>query len=326
VARYGFLGDTQSVLSVLNTLAVNHPWPLLLIVVGIYVVRRCLDELHDRTGWRAVALLVTLVESFFILLMIMGGIRIWHIAKTWLETREFMAWLAAVGEPFTRLFAIFKINLPALLVHVGDFLADQVWPVFWQVLSQPLIWLAIAALIYGSNVMSLAELWRKSKPVAGRLPIARLPGAAARARRRERRQVRRSARESRTAPAGLRRVAEEFRSAFLGDIDDKYLPTFHAIRLVIRAGAVFLGSFVLVYAIQQILANYAGIVVNQLVGGHQVNFWIAYGPGVTLVTTLPFEPLRLCLLAVAFRRCLEIFQQRAAAAGPVAAPVLEPAI
>ena len=30
-----------------------------------------------------------------------------------------------------------------------------------------------------------------------------------------------------------------------------------------------------------------------------------------VVQNAPFETLRLCLLAVAFRRCLELFQQRA---------------
>ena len=47
------------------------------------------------------------------------------------------------------------------------------------------------------------------------------------------------------ASAGPRPEVQE---AFLGDIDDKYLPTFHSLRLVLRAGVVFLGSYVLVYS------------------------------------------------------------------------------
>ena len=45
-------------------------------------------------------------------------------------------------------------------------------------------------------------------------------------------------------PRGSGRAAVELKEAFLGDIDDKYLPTFHSLRLVLRAGVVFLGSYV----------------------------------------------------------------------------------
>ena len=45
-----------------------------------------------------------------------------------------------------------------------------------------------------------------------------------------------------------------------------------------------------------------------------------YEPAIDLLEIAPFETLRLCLLAVAFRRCLEVFRQRVhAAAGSAAA-------
>ena len=37
---------------------------------------------------------------------------------------------------------------------------------------------------------------------------------------------------------------------------------------------------------------------------------IAYRPALTLVSDAIVEPLRICLLAVAFRRCLELFSAR----------------
>jgi len=188
--------------------------------------------------------------------------------------------------------------------------------VLTEVVSQPVIWLAVAALVYGSQVLSLADVWRRGQTLAGRVP-----GAGTFARHRDKRAVRRLG----PPPQGLRRVVEEAREAFFGDIDDKYLPTFHSLRLVLRAGVVFLGAFVLVYAVVAALTSYGEQLLHRLTGGHTVDFWLVWGPWLDLAQTLPFEPLRLCLLAVAFRRCLELFQQRTVVPVPAGAPVPGPA-
>ena len=62
-----------------------------------------------------------------------------------------------------------------------------------------------------------------------------------------------------------------------------------------------------------IAQNYAGTLLYTAIGGHAIDFWVTWEPLTDLVQKLPFEPLRLCLLAVAFRRCLELFQQRVTA-------------
>ena len=65
-----------------------------------------------------------------------------------------------------------------------------------------------------------------------------------------------------------------------------------------------------VHAVLEAVRNYASTALDALLGGHTVDFWTVWGPWVDLASGLAFEPLRLCLLAVAFRRCLELFQQR----------------
>ncbi|SDT42704.1 hypothetical protein SAMN04488543_4327 [Friedmanniella luteola] len=309
--RSGF-GADGSVLGVLNDASQQHPWRLLALVVGVYVLRRVIDALHERTGRQVLGLLVALVESFFMLLVILGGIRLFQLAMLWLTDRAFMGWGAAVRDAVGAFLARFAIDLPAVLETLTRVVTEQVWPVAWDVVSQPIIWLAVAALIYGSQVLSLAELWRKGQTYADRIP-----GAGTFARYRDKQALRRIG----PPPRGVQRVAREAKEAFLGDVDDKYLPTFHSLRLVLRAGLVFLGSFVLVHAVLEAVRNYASTALDALLGGHTVDFWTVWGPWVDLASTLPFEPLRLCLLAVAFRRCLELFQQRShAAAAPVLAP------
>ncbi|MBO0813319.1 MAG: hypothetical protein J2P23_14920, partial [Microlunatus sp.] len=57
--------------------------------------------------------------------------------------------------------------------------------------------------------------------------------------------------------------------------------------------------------------------LNQTIGGHPMTFWMTFLPAQDFISSLPFEPWRLCLLAVALRRCLVIFRLRAENAGTV---------
>jgi hypothetical protein len=311
LVRYGVLGDVPTVLGALNDLAVNRLPLLVTLLVSLYVGRRLLDLLHDRTGWRLAGLAVVLVESFFILLLVMGGIRAVQIFLLWLRQRAFVQWLNNVGDVVAEAFAFLAIDLPAVLERLGAFVRDQVWPIFLDVLTQPLLWLAVAALVYGSRVLSLAELWRRGQPYA-----SRVPGASVFARYAEKRALRRVG----PPPRGLRLAADQTRQAFFGDLDDKYLPTFHSLRLVLRAGAVFLGSYILAYALVLIAKNYFETLLNWVVGGQSYIFWVRWEPAFSVLIDVPFETLRLCLLAVAFRRCLELFRQRVAASAPTPGP------
>lgn len=316
LVRYGAISDQPTVLGVLNDLAVNRLPLLVTLLVGLYIGRRLLDLVHDRTGWRLAGLAVVLVESFFILLLVMGGIRAVQIFLLWLHQRAFVQWLRGIADAIADAFAFLAIDLPAVLERLGTFLSEQVWPTFLEVLGQPLLWLAVAALVYGSRVLSLAELWRRGQPYA-----VRVPGASVFARYAEKRALRRIG----PPPRGLRLAAEQTRQAFFGDLDDKYLPTFHALRLVLRAGLLFLGSFILAYALVLIAQNYFETLLHWVVGGRGYVFWVRWEPIIDVLTDPPFETLRLCLLAVAFRRCLELFAQRVDDTGVAPPPAPVPA-
>jgi hypothetical protein len=178
--RYGFLSDQQTVLGALYDLATKHPARLLALIVGIYVLRRLLDYLAERTGLRVLGLVVVLIEAFFMLMVIMGGIRVFQEFQLWLRDRAVMQWLAAAEDAVADFFAIFKIKLPEILTRVWAFFSDHIWPVLIDVVAQPLFWLAVAALVFGSRVLSLAELWRRGQPYASRVPGATAFAAIAR--------------------------------------------------------------------------------------------------------------------------------------------------
>ena len=315
-ARYSPLSSDETVLGVLSQAGSEHPWRLLAVMVGVYLLRRTLDLVHEATEWRPLGVAVAFVESFFILVVVLGGVRLVQQAFLWLRDRQLWSWVDHVRDLLTALLAHLEINLPAVLDALGGFLRDQVWPVVWQVVSQPIIWLAVVALVYGSQVLSLADLWRRGQAYAGRLPRF---GAATGRRRRP------AARRIGPAPAGVRRLLAEVREAFLGDVDDKYLPTFHSLRLVLRAGVVFFGAYVLVYNALAVARNSVTRLYELVLGGHPTSFWYLYGPYLDLLESLPWELLRICLLAVAFRRCLERFQQRGRALAEPVPPAPEAA-
>jgi hypothetical protein len=289
----------STVLQTVRGFATAHPWEMLLLLVAVYAVRRAVDTAHEKTGWRPLGLVVALIESFFLLVVIFGGFTVANRVHSWLATRAFMAWFDGIGAAVRAVLAAIHASLPAALDRLVGFVSDELGPLLWTVLSEPVIWLAVAALVYGSQVLSFAELWRKGQPLA-----RRLPGASVFDRRAERRAMRP------LPPAGIRRAGVEVKEAFLGDLDDKYLPTFHSLRLVLRAGVVFFAAYVLVYNALAV-ARHSVIRLYELVlGGHDTSFWYLWGPYLDLLENLPWELLRICLLAVAFRRCLELFQQR----------------
>lgn len=295
--RYGFLSDQQTVLGALYDLASKHLGWLIALIVGIYLSRRFLDYVADRTGLRILRLVVVLIESFFMLMVIMGGIRVFQTFQVWLRNRAVLQWLVEIQNAIARLV---MINVPEIVSRAWALVTDQIWPLVVDVLAQPLLWLAVAALVFGSRVLSLAELWRKGQPYA-----TRIPGATAFARYREKRAFRRIG----PAPRGVRLAASRVQEAFFGDIDDKYLPALHSFRLVLRAGPIFLGCYVFMYNLVIIAQNYLERLLHLIVGGHEGQFWVRWEPVFDLVQDALVEPIRLCLLAVAFRRCLEIFAQ-----------------
>jgi hypothetical protein len=290
-----------SVLTVVRDLATDHPWRMVLILLVIYAVRRALDTAHERTDIRAFGLAVALLESFFILVVLFGGFVLFNRGKDWLGNRAFNGWIADLWRGFHHLLSLIHLQLPALFDRTFSFVLDEIWPVLWPVFSQPVIWLAVASLVFGSQVLSLAELWRKGQPIA-----SRVPGASTFSRRADKLALRRIG----TPPQGVARLASELKEVFLGDVDDKYLPTFHSLRLILRAGAIFLGSYVLLYTAIVVIQNAVTRLVHFLAGGRQVDFWYTNDPLINLLQNVPWELLRICLLAVAFRRCLEVFQAR----------------
>lgn len=254
--RYSLFGGGEF----LNSLnPIGSPWAALAVVgavVGLFVLRRVLEVVAGRTGWTWLGLVAALLEALFGLLVLLSGFRLVEQFWLWLDDRQMAAWWDGLVEALTG-----WISLPPVLADAWGFLAESAWPVVWDLISQPLAWLALTALVAGAR---LAE----DRPEASRLGAAGRLG----------------------------------REVFAGDLDDKYLPLWYAVRFLSRAGWPVLGAFVLAFTV----LDWAGDLLTD-------TLLVGLGPftGAAAVQTLPFldlvaqvliMPLQFALLAVTAAR------------------------
>lgn len=295
----GFMTD-RTLVGQLNPRNLTELWIIVAIVVGAYVLRRILDLVHEATDKRVFGLLAAVVEAFFMLSLILAGGHFITFFRTWFDRRVLSEWIDNWVDGLAATLALIKINLPEVIRVVGGVLGDHVIPFLLEVIGQPMAWLAVAALIYGSHVLSVADLWRKGERPADAVRVL---------------AQREAQKAGRKGSAASRRVWLEFQEVFLGDIDDKYVPTFQSLRLVLHAGVLFLAAFVSLHWLITRLESLVVHGITKLLGGHTVEFWYTWDLVIDLAREIPFEPLRVCLLAVALRECLLFFRSRAESGG-----------
>ncbi|MGC3955789.1 MAG: hypothetical protein QM804_16320 [Propionicimonas sp.] len=265
--------------AVVGDLNPTKEWWGIAVVVGVVIVlfgvRRWLESVQERTGRGWPGLVGVFVEASALFLVLLSGFRVAESVQLWWHDTTAASWLDA---PLAWL-ADWWMAMPQPVAVVGDFLAATLWPLVWEVVTQPLAWLTLAALAYGSRVVSLADLWRGRPPAAA--PDAR-PAASGR----------------------LRTVVLEVQQVVLGDLDGKYLPTWHSLRLVLRAGAPFLGAFILVFTVLRITSDALSNLLRDLIGPQQITVWIKLLPFEELIPTVLTMSLQLALLGAAFSRIL----------------------
>ncbi len=284
-------GDVfTNVLAKLDPRTPRDAWIVVAVGVGAYVARRLVDLAYERTGIRVLGFGAALLEGFFMLTLILSGSRLIGNVTTWLQNRQFMDWLDAVHDGAAAVARLVRIDLPAVITFVWHWLVEVGWPKLLDVVAQPVLWLAVAALVFGSGVLTVADIWRRGEP----------PTVVAGSRRRTARVLGRELSQA----SGLRRAYLELQEAFFSDVDDKYLPTWQSLRLIVRTGTTFLGAYVLAYAAVTAGTTLLQRGIRLVVGGGSLELWTFAGPIVELVVVLVAEPLRLALLGVAFHRTL----------------------
>ena len=236
------------------------------IVVAAFILRWVLGrEAMKKHRW--LAPVTVYLESLWVVLtaQILSGLI--GILGGWVQTRMAMVWLADL-----RAWAV-----------------DVLFPVVWAwdglmwligevggVMLLPLAWLAVTGSIYGYAV----------KASAPALSGVRVEKAAERYRRLR-------------SPA--RRALRDLWSQFA----DRFTPIWNAVVLMLRAGPLLIGFFVLLFALLGLFGEVVEWAMTRLIGPHELDdFWGVYGDAIFLIPALIIEPIRIALVAAGYDETL----------------------
>ncbi|MBA0047071.1 hypothetical protein [Mycobacteroides sp. LB1] len=281
-----------------NVPVTSYVWVL---ITGAFILRLALNlgPIKKRLpGWFVFirvyldALWVFLVLSF----SASKGVSFFLSPSAWFKERRIVVW----AEDMRReLFSHFR-PLEVLWSIVGD-----VWHIVWGAAAVPLVWLAIAGIIYGSSDKAS---WRGVlRRLAGRQADAAADKLAP-ARDRVQRQV------SGRLSEQTRGKAKDWLLSQFGSAK----PVIDSARLVLHGGLVVLSSYVLVYLCLSWLDMSDSFLTTQMqVGGyltrgfawilgpHPLSFWNGVAPILTAISGVLVASLRICVIASVFAHCVE---------------------
>ena len=265
------------------------------VVVG-WLFGRLLERMADRLGHPVpVKFLAIAVEAVVGLTILLGVFRLFEWVQLWLSDRVLAAWWDGF-RGWAK--GILHLDLPAFLVSLWTGFVEIVWPVLSTGVLRPLVWLAMAGLVFGARVLTLEDLWRPESPEAAR-PAGIL-------------------RTDTVATSGLRTITLRLQDVLFGGLNERVVPAWQSFRLVLRAGWPFLGAYVLAFTLVDLAGQWLEHAVIWLIGGHEVSFWIKVDPFVDLVTTVAVSGFQWVLLAVAYDRALGVEEEAGLSSdGPV---------
>jgi hypothetical protein len=257
------------------------------VFVVAYVLRRVLDALHERTGWRWLGLLTAWIELLFLLLVFVVARRVVAAVHGWWSHRQVAHDVSTAWNDVAGWFAGFKVPIPDAIAATWHLFWDTLWPPLLDGFVLPLAWLAATALVFGY------------RELGGRSLVEGMPVPERLQRLADRRPSVPKTRHGRFA-------VSELTDLLAGDARDKYLPTLHGLKRVLRVGPLYLGVFCLLYGAVTFLTGWSQVATEWLLGVRTPNFWIAGEHLHELAIDLVWEPIRICLLAAAFIHCLTV--------------------
>lgn len=266
---------------------------LLGTLIGLFLLRLVLDVVRERVRRPLVpAMLQIAVETILAFILLLGGFRLFEMANLWFGGTTihhlWVGWLAAWHDA-----------LPAALAAGWDaaweFWSSVIWPVVMDGAVQPFLWLAMGGLVFGSRLLSLADLWFIEKPTrAVERPLSWLTRLQ----------------QSTETARGLRLVGNRGAALLLGDVEEKLLPAWQSLRLVLHAGWPFLAAFTIVFALLDLAQSLPELLFSLILGGHPVWYWVRILPFQDLLVQVFVMSVVWVMLAVAYTRGLSIFAER----------------
>jgi hypothetical protein len=207
----------------------------MIAMVTILVAGYLFKKLSD--PWRAwtrrpliLASVQILVEACLAFVVLLGGFRLYQEFSLWLDSRNVSAWWA---QAVAAVLGPIPVAVKDALIAIWQAVGGPFWSLLMDGLARPLLWLAMAGLVFGSRVLTLADLWRLGRPITSvRTPRERL--------------LARLQAETQSA-RGARAITLKLQSSLLEGVDSRIIPAWQSLRLVLRAGWPLFGAFVICF-------------------------------------------------------------------------------
>lgn len=283
--RYAALALNEAGVSGYTFVFDINPFGLpLLVLMLAFVARTVCEHFFRRTNSKVLGLSTALFETVLLFFVVMTIAEILGQIRAWFESR--LVWLelqAAVSGLLDWLTGI--TTLPFSEVAVLALAAlGWLWELLKDGLIQPLLWLTIAAVVFGADVDRTEALFR--------------PGSTAR-------QMQEAALAH--TPGLVKRL-----SALAGrGLREKYLPFLNAFRFILQVSPIYYLSFCLYYTLLELGFGWLERGVYLAVGPADfLGWWWPWLGPIEIAVTALHELLRVCLLAATFEIALRRIASR----------------
>ncbi|GAB3206344.1 hypothetical protein GCM10027294_08320 [Marinactinospora endophytica] len=260
-----------------DQLQIDALGPPLVAALVCLAGRVVVERLYHRGGAPGLGVLTALFEANWMFFAVFSVVRLTDQARQWVASRAVVAELHDAAADLVALAGDLT-GLPLGAACAALFaLVSGGWEQLKDAVLEPLMWLAIVAVIFG------AEIDRAEAVLRGDARAARVRAA------------------TRRLPRPLRGVA----GITSRDLREKYAPFLNAIRFVLRVGPVFFLTLCLCHVLLEAAEGWLRRGVHLVVGPHDfLGWWWQWLEPLAFATGALHEVLRVCLLAAAFELAL----------------------
>jgi len=258
-----FLSDVNPLASV-RTLVI-----CLAVFVILWVAARAIKAAANKVTSPVLSVISAFVSSCNTFLMLFSVFRLSSYAHVWVQTRAFMQWR---DEAVAWLTGLIHINVANIVAVTWHWLTNTGWPMFWYALSQPIVWLAVVALVGGMQFTNVDTVWLAVRSRLGIREHDVITGV--------------------TKQAG-RRVISSI---------NKLLPFFHLLSVILRSGAPFLAVLIVSYAAVDQCGAWLSVLVQRAIGPIPQQYVFLVDPLLQFIGMVVTPGVLAVLLAVAYVR------------------------
>ncbi|MCL2652275.1 MAG: hypothetical protein FWD63_00580 [Propionibacteriaceae bacterium] len=262
-ADAAFLGDINPLASV-TTMVI-----CVAVFVLLWVAARVIKAAAGKTASPVLSVISAFVSSCNTFLMLFSIFRLSSYAHTWAQTRAFMQWR---DTAIAWLTGLIHINVADIVMLAWHWLTNTAWPMFWYALSQPILWLAVVALVGGMQFVNVDTVWSGMRTRLGIREHEIITGV--------------------TKQAG-RRVISSI---------NNLLPFFHLLSVILRSGAPFLAVLIVSYAAVDQCGAWLSMLVKRTIGPIPQQYVFAVNPALQFVGMVVTPGVLAVLLAAAYVR------------------------